>query len=74
MPKTKVNQNNIGLLEFQMKEIKKENSKLTNENIDLNSQTTQYREIILSLINEPSFWSPKAINTGLVERLRELIK
>lgn len=74
MPKTKLNQNNIGLLEHQIKDLKRENSKLTNENIALNSQASQYREIITSLIDEPSFWSEKAIDTGLIARLQSLIK
>ena len=69
-----VNENNIALLKLQINDLEKKNSKLIDENIGIKIIETKLREIILSLINEPSFWSPKAIDTGLINRLKKLIK
>lgn len=74
MPKRKVNEDNIKWLEFQMDELKKENSKIWLENINLTTKINSYREIVESLINEHEFWSEKAIKSGLIDRLRTLIK
>jgi FtsZ-binding cell division protein ZapB len=74
MTKRKVNEQSIEFLQYEMDKIKKEKSKLWHENQELNIKINTYREIILSLINEPSFWSVKSLKTGLIDRLKTLIK
>ena len=74
MTKRKVNEQSIEFLQYEMEKIKKEKSKLWHENQELNIKINTYREIILSLINESSFWSEKSLKTGLIDRLKTLIK
>ena len=74
MPKRKANEQSIEFLQYEMEKLKKENSKTWRENQELAEKINTYREIILSLINEPSFWSEKSLKTGLIDRLKTLIK
>ena len=74
MPKRKVNEQSIEFLQYEMEKLKKENSKTWHENQALVEKINTYREIVLSLINEPTFWSEKSLKTGLIDRLKTLIK
>jgi hypothetical protein len=74
MVKRKVNEDSAALLQKQMAQLKREKSELWLENEDLKKTINTYRDIVVALIDEPSFWSEKAIKTGLISRLKKLIK
>jgi FtsZ-binding cell division protein ZapB len=74
MPKRKANEQSIEFLQYEIERLKKENSKTWHENQSLTEKINTYHEIISSLINDQSFWSEKSLKTGLIDRLKTLIK
>lgn len=74
MSKRKVNERSIEQLRFEMDQLKKEKSKYWHENESLKNRINIYHEIVITLINDPSFWSEKALKTNMIERLKNLLK
>jgi len=74
MPKLKINERSIAHLQHEIHELKVENSKAWAENQNLKSDIQLLNEIMNSVVNNESYWSEKAIESGILKRIKKFIK
>ncbi len=73
MPKLKINERSVELLQLEMKELNKDLNAMIQENDALRNQNMMLLESMEALTEDESFWSQEALQTGIVFRLKNVL-
>ena len=60
-------------LQFQVNELKKENSSLRQENQGIRNESMMVTETLSALVEDETYWSEEAIKSGIVWRLKNVL-
>ena len=73
MPKLKINERSVELLQLEMKELNKDLNAMIQENDALRNQNMMLLDSLEALTEDDSFWSQEALQTGIVFRLKNVL-